>query len=218
MDSLILTFNKEQLSIYYELLEKKDLELNFDTALSPTQDYSLDVLDIEVLSILNEMTELIKFKKQKTMFSSSLTQEKLQEFIPIYYKVINNIWYHQRNVRNEIVILSCLICDVEKSIADINQRYANFLPYKAALYNRPGYVSRIKYTDKQFKANIEKANGCKKALLSYFDDLIKLCDIISDFFKKSSKASDEPKFKSFNTYDFFLSVDSFIEQLKALSK
>ena len=73
MDSLILTFNKEQLSIYYELLEKKDLELNFDTALSPTQDYSLDVLDIEVLSILNEMTELIKFKKIEILLLISLT-------------------------------------------------------------------------------------------------------------------------------------------------
>ena len=37
------------MNLYKELLEKESVALNFDTKLTPIQEYSFDVLDIEVI-------------------------------------------------------------------------------------------------------------------------------------------------------------------------
>ena len=212
MDSLILTFNKKQMNLYKELLEKESVALNFDTKLTPIQEYSFDVLDIEVINIKTQMVKITKFKKQRAMFSE-FSQEQIKVLIPIYYEVIRNINYSRKILQSEMISLSCLILSIDKLISDINKKYSAFLPYKAALYNRDEYSSQILKIDEEFKANIKIAENCKKSTLSYFDKMINLSDIISNFFDNSSKASDEPKFKNFNYADFFWSVDSFIEQL-----
>jgi hypothetical protein len=41
---------------------------------------------------------------------------------------------------------------------------------------------------------------------------------VSDFFQKSSIATNEPKFENLNTKELFLSIDSFIEQINTITK
>ena len=106
--------------------------------------------------------------------------------------------------------------EANKGIADINKKYSDFLPYKAALGNKDEYKEQIENLDEQFKLNIQLAKDHTLTLMQDVDKSIKICDIISDFFKKSSKATDEPKFKKFDAYDFFWSLEAFVEQIRTI--
>lgn len=214
MDSLILTFTREQYKTYIELLKKENIELNFDTKLPVIDEYSICNFDIEASNIVKEAQKLLKFKKQNSTFSSFLTQEEIQGFIPVYYRVIRNIEYYKKIIRADTWTLSLQINKATEICAEINQRYADFLPYKAALYNREEYALEIKKIDEQFKESIEKSENYKKELVSYFDRAINLCDLVSNFFAKISKATDDPKFKKFDTYDLFWAVEAFIQQTR----
>ena len=63
MDSLILTFNKEQLDLYNALLKKENITFNFDT--TPTEIDKFFVIDFDdVLSnIKTEATTLLNLNK-----------------------------------------------------------------------------------------------------------------------------------------------------------
>ena len=216
MDSLILTFNQKQMQIYKELISQENIDLNFNTDLQIEKvNYDFDniISDIE-----KEAIELLKFKKNSVSFSAFLTVEEIKEFIPVYYKAIKNINAHKIKIGSHSWDFSFKIEESNKMIADINRRYSNFLPYKAALYNREKYAFEIEKLDAQFKSSIEKAESYKKELLHYFNKANKICDIVSDFFSKSSKATDEPKFKKFDSYDFFWTLDAFLEQLKSIKQ
>ena len=216
MDSLILTFNPKQLNLYKELLHKEDIDLTFNTDILPIEKYSFDILNTQIVNIEMELTELLKFSKQETIFSTSLTQDKTKELIPVYYKAISNIDLHLKDLIMETQNLSIKIEEAHKISLDISQRYSNFLPYKAALFHNPEYTSKIQKTDEEFKESIEKSKEYNQKLLSYFNSIIDLSDIISAFFEKTAQASDEPKFANFNTKKFFDAVYSLIEQMKAI--
>ena len=216
MDSLILTFNQKQMAIYKELIAQENIDLNFDTDLNIEKvNYDFDNI---ISEIEKEALELLKFKKNSVSFSAFLSVEEIKMFIPVYYKAIRNINNHKIKIGAKSWELSLKIEETNKIIADINQRYSDFLPYKAALYNREKYAFEIERLDAQFKSNIEKTSNYKKELLDYFNMVRKICDIISEFFSKSSKATDEPKFKKFDAYDFFWTLDAFLEQLKSIKQ
>lgn len=214
MDELILTFSKEQLKLYNELSEKENIELDFDTELLPfDKPAPCDFNDI-LAKIRAEADSLLKFRKQTSLLYVFLTQEEIKELIPFYYNAIKNIKRYSEIIGAESFKLSFKLGEINKIIADINKRYSNFLPYKAALSSREGYSSQIELIDKEFKSSINKANSTRKELLSLFERAEKLTDVVSNFVKRSSKATDEPKFKKFNAYDFFWSVEAFIEQIR----
>ena len=142
MDSLILTFNKEPMHLYKELLQKENIDLNFNTHLEfdEISRYSFD----EALSnIEKEATKLLNFKKNNVSFSPSLTADEIKLLIPIYYKVIRNIKQQKSEISSFSLILTQKIEESNKIIADINKRYSDFLPYKAALYNKDEYKEQI---------------------------------------------------------------------------
>ncbi len=216
MDSLVLTFNQKQMAIYKELLTQENVDLNFDTDLK-IEKLNYDFEDV-ISAIEKEAMGLLKFKKNNVSFSDFLTVEEIKEFIPVYYKVIRSINNHKMKIGTNSWEFSLKIEEANKIVADINKKYSDFLPYKAALYNREKYAFKIKELDEQFKASIEKANNYKKELLYHFNTVNKICDIVSDFIQKSSKATDEPKFKKFDAYDFFWTLDAFWERLKAIKQ
>ena len=113
--------------------------------------------------------------------------------------------------------MSSKIGEIDRALADINKRYANFLPYKAALYNREAYSTKIYEIDSQFQKNIDALNNLKKELLALFEKSEKISNIVDDFIQRSSKATDEPKFKNFNYNDFFWTVEAFLERIKNVS-
>ena len=213
MDSLILTFNQEQMKTYQELLNQDNVKLNFDTTIKIDEisKYNFD----EILSAIEkEALELLKFKKNTVSFTPFLSVDEIKEFIPFYYKAIRSIKQQKIKISSNSWMLARKVEEANKGIADINKRYSDFLPYKAALGNKDEYKEQIEILDDQFKLNIQLAKDHALMLMQDVDKSIKICDIISDFFKKSSKATDEPKFKKFDTYDFFWSLEAFVEQIK----
>ena len=218
MDSLILTFNKEQMSLYKELLTKENIELNFDASLQKMDEITVSDFD-EVISKIKECaTTLVNLNKQSSSFFAFLTQQEIKAIVPIYYNAIREIRRHSNIIGGDSWKLSFKMAKINRVCLDITQRYANFLPYKAALHNKEDYHLEIERIDKQFKKSIELANIYKEETLLLFEKACKTVDIVNEFVKRSSKASDEPKFKKFDCYDFFWSVDAFIEQLNAIQK
>ena len=211
---LILTFNKEQMSLYYELLEKDNVNLNFNTDIS-IEEVSYN-FDDAIYNLEKEILTLKQYQKNSISFAQAFTQEEIKKFIPAYYGTIRNISKQHIKISSESLTLTKKLNDAHKILANINKRYADFLPYKAALYNREGYATEIEKFDKEFIESIDKVKKHYNILLENAEKLAKICDIVNDFFEKSSKATDEPKFKNFNPNDFFWSVDAFSEQLKSL--
>ena len=215
MDSIILSFNKEQMKLYKELLQKEHLDLNFDTQLPSLHDIPCDFFDLEIDNIEKEAIQLLKFKK-KGFFVSSLTEDEMKIFIPAYYGAIKNINQYTMEMSSKALPFISQINNMEKIIADINKRYADFLPYKAALLDRDEYSHEISKIDEQFNKNIELARNYKKEILDIFDKTNTIYNIVSDFIEKSSKATNEPKFKNFNYNDFFWTVEAFLERIKTV--
>ena len=214
MDALILTFNKEQLKIYNELLEKDDVTLNFDTNLPEIEKFYIRDFDEVISNIEQEAITLLNLNKHSSSFAAFLKQDEIKEIIPIYYSAIRSIKRHATIIGGESWKLSYKIGEINTIRMEINKRYSSFLPYKAALYNRKEYAAEIIKIDNKFKASIEYSDELKKELLSLFETANKVCSIVSEFIKKSSKATDEPKFTKFDAYDFFWSVEAFLEQIK----
>ena len=213
MDSLILTFNQEQMKMYQELLNQNNVKLNFDTTVK-IDEISKYNFDEALSAIEKEALELLKFKKNTISFAPFLNVDEIKEFIPFYYKAIRSIKQQKIKISSNSWMLARKVEAANKGIADINKRYSDFLPYKAALGNKDKYKEQIEILDDQFKLNIQLAKEYALTLMQDVDKSIKICDIISDFFKKSSKATDEPKFKKFDAYDFFWSLEAFIEQIR----
>ena len=213
MDSLILTFNQEKMKTYQELLNQDNIGFNFDTTIKIDEisKYNFD----EILSAIEkEALELLKFKKNTVSFSPFLSVDEIKEFIPFYYKAIRSIKQQKIKISSNSWMLARKVEVANKGIADINKRYSDFLPYKAALGHKDEYKEQIEFLDEQFKLNIQIAKNYTLTLTQEVEKSIKICDIISDFFKNSSKATDEPKFKNFSTYEFFWSLEAFVEQIR----
>ena len=217
MDSLILSFNKKQMLLYKELLTKENIELNFDTDMPKVDKFYIICFDEIISSMENEAKILFKLKKVTSPFVSSFNQEEIKELTPVYYNALLKIKRQADIIRGEAFKLSSKIGEIDRALADINKRYANFLPYKAALYNREAYSTKIYEIDSQFQKNIDALNNLKKELLSLFEKSEKISNIVDDFIQRSSKATDEPNFKNFNYNDFFWTVEAFLERIKNVS-
>ena len=214
MDNLILTFNKEQLKTYNELSKKDYIEFCFDTELPKIEKIFVCDFDEIIPNIEKEALMLLSFNKHSSSFSAFLNQEEIKKFIPIYYNSIREIRRHSSIIDGEVFKISFKTGEINKAIADMNKRYSDFLPYKAALYKRDEYADKINEIDAQFKNNIESLDILKKELLSLMQRAEKITSIVSNFIKTTSKATDEPKFKSFDAYDFFWAVEALIEQIR----
>ena len=216
MDSLILTFNEDQIKKYQALLNQDNIELNFDTGMPKVDKFYIICFDEMISSMENEAKMLFRLKKVASPFVSSFNQEEIKALTPVYYNALLKIKRQADIIRGEAFKLSSKIGEIDRALADINKRYANFLPYKAALYNREAYSTKIYEIDSQFQKNIDALNNLKKELLSIFEKSEKISNIVDDFIQRSSKATDEPKFKNFNYNDFFWTVEAFIERIKAV--
>ena len=214
MDSLILTFNKEQLKTYNELLNKENIELTFDTNIQKNDKFYIISFDEVLSNIEREAKTLLNLNKHNSAFAAFFTQEEIKELTPIYYNAIREIRRNSNIIGGEAWKLSFKLAEIDKALANMQKRYADFLPYKAALYNRDRYSLEIDEIDAQFKKNIESLENFKNELLAIFEKAEKISNIVDDFIQKSSKATDEPKFKKFDAYDFFWSVEAFIEQIR----
>ena len=164
MDSLILTFNQEQMKTYQELSNQSNIELNFDTAIKIDEGSKYNFAEI-LSAIEKEALELLKFKKNTVSFAPFLNVDEIKEFIPFYYKAIRSIKQQKIKISSNSWMLARKVEAANKGIADINKRYSDFLPYKAALGNKDEYKEQIEILDDQFKLNIQLAKDYALTLM-----------------------------------------------------
>ena len=69
-------------------------------------------------------------------------------------------------ISGESYKLSFKLGEINRALANINKRYADFLPYKAALCNREDYSQKIDEIDLQFKNGIQALDNLKIEILS----------------------------------------------------
>ena len=216
MDLLVLSFTKEQRALYDTLLNEDDVILDFDVDLPAFKNHHTCDVHLVAQSIENECAHLFEFKKYDSLFSVFMTVEEIKRFIPMYYDVIRKIESIRRRVGSDAWILSYKIEELNNICKDMYQRYTDFLPYKAALGNREKYATKIADLDVKFKQSIKKSEEEKAELMARCEQLNKLNDIIRNFFDKSSDATDSPKFKKFDAYEFFFVLEGFCAQITAL--
>ena len=216
MDKLILTFTPKQHEKYLQLRAKEIDALNFDTSLAEFETYSQDILKNSLSSICAECERLLTFYDSKAFFTS-LSEKDTQKLIPVYFDVINNIEKQRKKLYSESIRTTKIFMNAEKLCADISKKYNDFLPYKAAFYNNEKFKNEILETDDKFLKSIEKAQAFRSDIANYLNSISIVCDeYIPEFYKKSSSASDSPKFKGFKANEFFASVITFVTQLKTI--
>ncbi|MBO5715713.1 MAG: hypothetical protein J6S23_04905 [Clostridia bacterium] len=215
MDALILSLTPIQHQKYLELLGKDEISLDFEVGTIEFDNYSDENIKSAKSKIVAECEKLMNFEKSDSFFSAKLNNEEIEELIPIYFEVINEISKAKKELYSEAIAISSKIKDVEKAHIEISQKYSDFLPYKAAFGKNEKYQDEILRIDNDFKCEIEKALEQKKELSNELSRISTICDVlIPTFSKKSSRAADTPRFKRFNDKEFFAAVSSFMEQIK----
>lgn len=215
MDSLILSLTPAQHKKYLSLVGKDDVVFDFQVDTIEFDEYSDENVKIAKSNIVTNCEKLMSFAKRDLFFSATLTKEEIEKLVPIYFGAVSEISKAKQELYGEAIAISKKINDVEKKHMEISSKYADFLPYKAALSRNEKYKDEIFKIDNEFNNEINKLIEKKQLLANELARISKICDkLIPDFFATSSHAADSPKFKNFNDKEFFAAVSMFIEQIK----
>ena len=217
MDALILSFNKEQLDKYHQLIEEiKPHGIEFDFSFEEPLYfiYDFDKTRRKLMLLINEIHRLYKFTDMVGVLYTPISREHLKELIPVYYDVINSISNIKKDLINDIETAHSNFNSNEKMNAKIIATYSDFLPYKAALLKNIKYSEKIHSIDKRFEEVFKDFNNCQEENSKVISILSKIVDeYIDELFQTTLVASDSPRFERFNDKDFFFSIRSFIEKI-----
>ena len=217
MDELLLTFNKKQYEEYLKIKEAPTVELDFDTNASKIDISSPETVKAELNKIISECEKLLAIKNRENVFATDLSRKDIENLIPIFYTVVGKIDQSKRRLYQESIKIASNIEKADKIRNEIYSRYADFLPYKAALGYSEAYRDRIATTDKEFKESIsftESQIKREKELLSKISNIADV--IVPNFFKEISRAADAPKFLNFDKKAFFFAVSAFVEKTNSI--
>lgn len=216
MDSLLLSFTPEQYKKYLDLKERENISLDFDSSI---RDFSFT--DFKIADITNKMADegknLLELYETDSFFAPVLKDIGIPKLASSYFGAIQNIealrkilWERGNTISNNILTLN-------REYQEINARYIEFLPYKAAFLESDKYGDEIIRIDGEFKNSFSKLKEMIKEESLQLDSIILVCDkLVADFYKSISKAADAPKFKEFDEKNFFLTVSGFIERISAI--
>jgi hypothetical protein len=215
MDALILSLTQDQHQKYLSLLKEDDITLNFEIESQSFENRFEESIKLIKEKMILSCEKINNFAKRESFFSNDLKKEEIDALIPKYYENISTISGLRKNLYALSIEISNEILSVEGQRAKILQKYADFLPYKAALGKNKKYANEIIKIDNEFSFEISKIAAHKNTLSHALSKISIICDeLVPTFFQNSSQAADSPKFKNFNDNTFFISLSSFIEQMK----
>ena len=217
MEELLLTFSKKQYEEYLKIKEASSVELDFKTGKPTIEVSSQEMVKAELNKMKSECEKLLVIKNRQNVFSSDLSRKEIENLIPIFYTVIGKIDQSKRSLYQESIKIVGNLEKADKIRNEIYSRYADFLPYRAALGNIEEYRERITDIDKEFKESISFAESQikhEKELLSKISNIADV--IVPDFFKDISRAADAPKFLNFDKKAFFFAVSAFVEKTNSI--
>ena len=220
-DNLIMSFSQKQINKYFSIKKTLDsgkkIELPSIEPHSSLSPFNKAPIRENIEEIICHATKLFEFKSKSTSFftDSKLTNTEKEQYREKYYEVINNI--------NELKSqLFPILLEYKKSydkhiktILSIDAQYAEFLSYKAALYNEKEYEKQIKQIESVLKESKERF--LSEAALTYHiyaSVTIIYDDSINGFFKNSLSASGAPSFDAFNSNAFFEVTEAFCARVR----
>ena len=216
MDDLIFSLTPEQYKKYLELSHTKSVTLDFDFYAPSIKPYSAEEIKNMIDRLIAESNKIMAFKKNSSFFSD-LSRDEIAKLLPIYYEVIDNTSKIRNKLYLEIGKISNVISEIDKALSNMNAKYSEFLPYKAALSERCDYSQKIFELDEGFKENFKQLNEQKEEEYQKLLSLSNLCDvIIPDLLAESTSAADSPSFKNFKEKKFFSAFSAFEVQIKAI--
>lgn len=216
MDSLILTFNKEQYNKYLELLENRpeEIPIKYQFCSIPTVNNALPSLANEIIKVADS---LLKFGKSDSFFESVMSKEEIDLLIPAYYSAVRRIDALRLEIYTSAHEYGKALRELDRMIFDANSEYSSFLPYKASLINDPKFSEQIKNIECELLLSISRLENEKREISDFVYKIDCVCDnIIPEFFENSKIAIDSPKFKNFNQKNFFKSINILSTKIKNL--
>ena len=216
MDNLILSLTPEQHKKYIEIKNEKAPLLNFDVPSIQIEYCSIDTRGAKNM-IANACEKLLVFSKHDSFFEKSLSSKEINALIPVYYEGINSIDVARKELYKAATELSRKIVKIDAALSTLYSDYSEFLPYKAALFDREEYKNEILTLDDRFLSEISRLSEEKSRSTTSLESISNMTDIlIPEFFSSLTKVSDAPRFKDFKHRDFFAVVNSFTEKIKTI--
>lgn len=219
MDDLIFTFTQRQYELFLQIQEQSQKErvaIEFDFTISSYTDHFSSKMGDIFTSITEESERLLELEERGNVFSTFLSSKKIAELTPIFYDVTDKI----EALRSNMYILAS---DISKELSKwqghenaANEKYALFLPYKAALSESPDYGVKIVEVERQYFSAVDLITKRKEDLIALLCTIGAVCDrLIPDFLEEIALAADMPRFEKFSDRAFFSSVRNFIQRIKA---
>lgn len=213
MESLIFSLTPKQYKKYLEILNADKIGFDFDFSMPDIAQYPFKDVKVLINGLNHEASRIATFKKNG-LFFSELDKNEVAKLIPIYFEVIDKINKTGEALCLEISKISRIISKIELAISDLNLKYTEFLPYKAAFLEKAEYSAKITELENSFKENLKWLDEQKEEECRKLSSLSKICELhIPELMQSSAKAAGSPSFKNFKQKEFFLVFDAFITRI-----
>lgn len=214
MDDLIFSLTPGQYKKYLELSHAESVTLDFDFSIPDIKLYPIENVENIIDCLLSDCNKIMAFRNNSTFFSN-FSRDEISKLVPIYYDVIDNTSKIRSKLYLEIAKISNIISEIDKALSNINAKYCEFLPYKAALSERCDHPQKTIELDESFKENFKQLNEQKEEEYQKLLSMSTLCDvIIPNLLAESASAADSPTFKNFKEKEFFSAFTAFETQVK----
>lgn len=216
MDRTVLSLTPEQHEKYLKIASSDTVDLNFDVPSANIQPLDTD-FEAQKFKMTSGCERVLSFSNNNSFFQKDPTKEEIKDLIPVFYAAINDIEASRAELYKIAIAISQKIVEADTSLAHLHSQYTEFLPYKAALYEREGFRGEVMRLDAEFLAAIENLTQIRAHYVARLEALSNISDrIIPEFFSAATKYADAPKFKDFKDKEFFAQIRGFIEKIKAI--
>ena len=214
MDDLLFSLTHEQYKKYLEILHLESLTLDFDFSIPDIKLYPMKNVENMIANLLTDCNRIMQFKKSSAFFSN-FSRDEISALVPVFYDVIDRTNNIRSNLYSELAKISDIILQIDEGLTNLNAKYGEFLPYKAALLEKCEYSQRIFELEESFKKSFNHLGDIKAEEYQKLISMSTLCDeIIPHLLTESASAADSPTFKSFKEKEFFSAFSAFEAQVK----
>ena len=213
MESLLFSLTPKQYKKYLEIINADKIELDFDFSIPDFAPYPFENARALINGLSYDASRIAAFKKND-LFFSELDKNEIAKLIPTYFEVIAKISKTSEALYLEISKISSVISQAEAARAELNIKYNEFIPYKAALVENPKYSTKIIEVESAYKESTSTLGALMTEEIEKLSTLSTVCEhIIPELLQSGATAADSPSFKNFKAKEFFWAFDAFITRI-----
>lgn len=224
MDEALLTFDREQLKLYTELVETCECGERVNVPTADTKIFEAlpcpncrEKMSVARDKAIRSARTLLDHRIDDAFFSHSYSREEILRIRKQYYRTVDEL-SRLRSVLCEVVLdISRVFSELEDLDGRLSGAYSAFLPYRAALSEISEYSEAVSLEDGRFHSAFSRLEERRREL----SELLTLAetvdhDIVGEFLTASASAAGSPSFESFSEGEFFTSVRALIARLEAV--